>query len=362
MKIKRLLLVSITLAAALAGCGGASSSKEAAAADFYAEEPAMYDTYEDYAYEEEMVTEDASGASSGIDDVNVDESEVKDGANQNSSRMLIKNVYMSVETEDADALTHNIESRVNSLGGYIESLNVDTTKYSDYSRKTANIIARVPADKMDSFVNEVEGKTNVLSKESNAEDVTLKYVDMKSKMDSLQTEYDKISELLDKADDLDSIIALQSRLTEIRYQLESYGSQLKVMQNQVSYSTINLNITQVTKFTPVVEEEPSRLEKMVDGFIDNCVGVWNGILDFLVGFVIALPVLLLWGVIIAVIVLIIRAIAKASDKKKLNKENNADVSTKKRVFGRKNAADTSSLAPESTATEQSNEGSEVKND
>ncbi|MCR5357225.1 MAG: DUF4349 domain-containing protein [Lachnospiraceae bacterium] len=313
------LIVSLVLG----GCGSSSASsgmaKEAAAPAYedydYEGDYAMANSagaYSDDYYDEEMVAEESTmgGRDQMEEPEQVTEADVEGGKNQSVQRMLIKNVYMNVESEDVEAMIGNVEKRVNELGGYIENMNLENQKYSNSERKTANIVARVPVEKLDQFVDEVEGESNVLSKSSNAEDVTLRYVDMQSKLESYQTEYDRISELLKEADDLDTIIALEERLTEIRYQIESYGSQLKVMKNQASYSTINLSITQVIEYTPVVVEEKTRLERMADGFVSNCKKVWNGILDFFVGLVIALPVLLIWAVVIVIIVIIIKAIAK----------------------------------------------------
>ena len=340
MKKNRVLILGLAAALLIGGCG-ASSRNEAASADSgYYDEPLakaaaapaaedLYyddDNYAEYDYEEpEMVTEEASTYSAGAGDdqkAQVDESDVEDSAKQKSGRMLIKTVFMNVESEDVDLMTKKVEKRVDELGGYIESMNVDNTKYSNSERKTANITARVPVEKLDMFCDEVEGQSNVLSKSSNAEDVTLKYVDMQSRMDSLQTEYDRISELLKQADELENIIELEKRLTDIRYEMQSYGSQLKVMKNQATYSTINLSITQVIEYTPVVVEEQTRLERLKDGFITNCKKVGNGIVDFFVGLIIALPILLVWAVVILIIVLIIKAIVrKSKDRPKKEKKN-----------------------------------------
>ncbi len=330
-RTKMITFISAILAVSviLGGCGGSSHSSKAAAAA-----APEYDDYEEYEgaaesayyaddyYDSDMVTEQAKSSMDNAEEpAEVTEADVEGGANaQKSQRMLIKNVYLNVESEDVEAMMHNVEKRVDQLGGYVESTNMDNTKYSNSERKTATIVARVPVEKLDSFVDEVEGQSNVLSKNSNAEDVTLKYVDMQSKLESYQTEYDRISELLKEADDLDTIIALEGRLTEIRYQIESYGSQLKVMKNQATYSTITLNITQVIEYTPVTVEEKTRFERMCDGFVSNCKRVWNGILDFFVGLVIALPVLIIWAIIIAAIVLIIKAIIRKHSNGRPKKE------------------------------------------
>ncbi len=325
MRKKINMITGVLIALALVGCGGGSAAASAPYEEKYdAAAPAAEEYYEegeayDYDANMDMVSESMSYGTDN-ETKQVTEAEVESEVNSKADRMLIKNVYMNVESEDVDAMVKNVEKRVDQLGGYIESTNIENTKYSSSERKTANIIARVPVEKLDGFVDEVEGQSNVLSQSSNAEDVTLKYVDMQSKLDSYQTEYDRIYELLKKADDLDTIIALESRLTEIRYQIESYGSQLKVMKNQASYSTINLSITQVIEYTPVVVEEKTRIEQMRDGFIKNCVRVGNGILDFFVGLIVALPVLIVWAIVIGVIVFIIRLIIKKSRNKHPKKE------------------------------------------
>ena len=53
-------------------------------------------------------------------------------------------------------------------------------------------------------------------------------------------EQDRIWALLEKADTLDAVIALEKRLSEIRYDLESMESQLRLYDNQVEYSILRL--------------------------------------------------------------------------------------------------------------------------
>lgn len=349
MKKRRCIIAGLLAGILLAGCGSKAESASMAynkAADM--EEPvaaaeASGYTYDDYGYEDEMVTEEAYDAGGGST-AQVNEEDVKESAEASGNkRMLIKTVHMSVESEDIDTMVKNVEKRVEELGGYIENLSVNNEKYSNSETKTADLTARVPIEKLDSFVNEVEGQSNVLNRSSNAEDVTLRYVDMQARMDSLQTEYDRISELLKQADSLDNIIELENRLTDIRYEMQSYGAQMKAMKNQATYSTIYLNIKQVIEYTPVVEKEQSRLERMTEGFVQNCKKVWNGLLDFFVGLVVALPVLLVWAVVITLIVLLIRFIARKSREKhperksrKERKNKNANTANTQEINESKN--------------------------
>ena len=66
----------------------------------------------------------------------------------------------------------------------------------------------------------------------------------------MTTEQERIWALLEKADTLEAVIALEERLSEIRYQLESMESQLKLYDNQVDYSTVSIHISEVAVYTP----------------------------------------------------------------------------------------------------------------
>ena len=93
------------------------------------------------------------------------------------------------------------------------------------------------------------------------------------------------------------------------------------MDNQVSYSTINLSIEEVKQLTPVKEQSVG--EKIATGFWKNLTRVGAGILNFVIGLIISIPYVLLWGIIIAIVVFIIRSVLKKNRSRKVsNKVSN----------------------------------------
>ena len=235
---------------------------------------------------------------------------------QDTNRKLIRNVDMTVETEAFDELLQNVQKRIASFGGYVESSDVynGSGYYDGYSSlRSANLTARIPAEKLDEFLSLVSEMSNVTRKNESVTDVTLQYVDMQSHKEALLAEQKRLLELMEQAESIDDIISLESRLSEVRYQIESMESQLRTFDNQVSYSTVYLYVEEVKKYTLV--EEPGRLQKMTEGFVDSLHGVGNGFLDFCIGFVIVLPYLVVWAIVIALLVWIVRLIVKRSRKK-----------------------------------------------
>lgn len=218
-------------------------------------------------------------------------------------RKLIRKVSIQSETDDQDALLSDLEAQVTALGGYIQNKTVNN---SQYGWRSANLVLRIPADKLDAFVNHVEGATNILSVNETAEDITLNYIATQSRLSALETEQSRLLELLSQARNLDEILRLESRLTDVRTELEKHRSQLNVYNNLVDYATVNLSITEVKEYTQVEEEEPSVWQRIGTGFVKSLKGVWTIIQELFVFFIIALPYLLLVAVVVVLVILITR--------------------------------------------------------
>lgn len=299
----------------LTGCGGSASSSDegfmpnakSSAPVAMAESAAIEDAYTDDVYEySDYETEEAStagGSSSGT----VTDAELQ----SETGRKLIKTVNMTAETREFDALVANVTERIESLGGYAQSVDISGNSYDTYSERNAFIVARIPEAKLDHFVKSIEDQSNITSKSESAEDVTLEYTDVEAHKNSLKIEQTRLNELLEKADDLESIIALEQRLAEVRYEIESYESRLRTLDNLVVFSTVNLSVQEVKEYTPEPVEELTLGQRIARGFVDSCETAWETIQDFLVGFVSILPMLLVLLLILFVIFLIIFGIVKA---------------------------------------------------
>ena len=111
----------------------------------------------------------------------------------------------------------------------------------------AYLVLRIPADQLDNFVNGLKDTTNVRSFSENTEDVTLQYIDMDTHIRALREELDALFTMMEQADSMTDILSIQSQITDVRYEIESYESQLRVYDNQVNYSTIYLDLYEVTR-------------------------------------------------------------------------------------------------------------------
>lgn len=168
----------------------------------------------------------------------------------NTIQKLIKQVSLEMESTDFESDINSIKNQVITADGYIESLSLTGNSVTDNdAARDADMVIRIPESKLDEFLNEAETIGNISYKNEEITDITLQYVDVEEHLESLRQEQDRLSILMDKADDIEDILQIEARLSEIRYQVESYASQLKVYENQVNYATIDLSITEVKTYT-----------------------------------------------------------------------------------------------------------------
>jgi len=223
----------------------------------------------------------------------------------NAQDKIIQRVNLEAETQDFDNLIKTIDTQINQLGGYVESSNTSGRKYG-YSNdmRYGNIVARVPKEKLDEFINAINDNSNVVNKEVATENVTLQYVETQSHKKALEIEQERLLALLEKVETLEDIITLETRLSSVRYELESYESQLRTYDNLVEYSTITLSIQEVERMTSLIEDKKTVWNRIKTGFGNSMYNVGEGLKNFFVWFIVNIPYLIIWAVLITTGVLI----------------------------------------------------------
>lgn len=233
------------------------------------------------------------------------------------SRKWIVTVHMNAETDDLDAMTQALNEKITALGGYVEDQRIYNGSPREERRyRSASLTIRIPAENVDSFTGEIEGISNVVSNEKSLEDVTLSYVATESRMNALQTEEARLLELLAQAETMSDLLEIEARLTDVRYELESVTSQLRLYDNQIDYATVYLELEQVREYTPV--EEPSVWQRISGGFVGSLKGLGNGIVDVLVWILASSPYLVVFGGIITGVVMIVKRARKKKQAKQKN--------------------------------------------
>lgn len=299
------LTLCLLLVLSFAGCGAAAS--DSMVSNGYAPESAKGNNY--YLYDSEATLDRDETESL------TDNSASKEEPSLPADRKLIQKVNMSVETENLDIVLGHIDNRVQELNGYIEASNIrNGSAYSGSRYRRAELTIRIPAENLTQFVDHMGEVSNVVSSNKTVDDVTLSYVSIESRMKALQTEEARLLELLAKAETMDDLLTVESRLTDVRTELEQVTSSLRVMDNQVNYATVDVYIDEVTEYTPV--EEPETVwQRISEGFVRSLKGVGNFFEELFVFLIVGSPYFVLIAVMLAVPAIVIVVIIKLIRRK-----------------------------------------------
>jgi hypothetical protein len=208
-----------------------------------------------------------------------------------ASRKLIKSASLNIETKEFDDAVSAVETLCLDFGGYIESSNVyggDKRVYSSYSynQRSAYYTLRVPENGYDAFLQQVGSIGNVTQKSQNAQDVTDAYFDTASRLKAVETRRDRLLSLLEKADTMETIIQLERELSNTIYEIDSYSGTLKKYDNQVDFSYVSINLTEVVELTPEVTPPPDTLGGQIkDAGSAAWRGLTSGVKLFIIWFV-----------------------------------------------------------------------------
>ena len=234
-------------------------------------------------------------------------------------RKIIKTANVSAETKEFDEAIAYIESLCTSKGGYIESSSVRGSSInSRYNYRYANYTIRIPAENLDSFTSELGNTLNIVNSSSNANEVTSAYYDIKSRIEVLELQKASLQEMYDNYTDykdIDSLLNLQDKLFDVIAEIEAYQTQIKLYDDQVAYSTMHLNISEVVDYTENPEEDTffTRLGKAFVGGWETFVDIISGLS---VGIAYILPELVIAAVVVTLILVFTRNKRRAKKEKK----------------------------------------------
>ena len=225
---------------------------------------------------------------------------------QTTDRKIIKTANMSAETKNFDEFLSIVEGYLSEKGGYIE--NKEMNNNTDFAGRKCYLTIRIPETELDGLMKKIGENATVTYENIRANDVTDSYNDNERQIKVLETEQQRLLELLKKAESLDDILEIESRLTQIRYELSSYEQQIEEYDDSVSYSTLSLNVSEVERET--VAKDDSFFTKVSEGFMTSISDIGHGFTDIAVGFLSITPYLVLIAIVLLVAYFVIKAIIK----------------------------------------------------
>lgn len=221
-----------------------------------------------------------------------------DGPAAAIDREVITTGYVTVTVDDPLDAADDAVRITESNGGRVDGRSeYAPTQGSDGS---ATLTLRVPADRLTATLEELRELGEVQEVSLNATDVTRETQDLDARITALSASVDRLLALLTAATDTDTLIQLETAISERQADLESLTAQRRYYTDQISLSTVTLNL--VSEYTGPVDTP--------DDFLSGLEAGWNAFVGFFAGLVVVFGVLLPWllfaGLITLVVILLVR--------------------------------------------------------
>lgn len=200
-------------------------------------------------------------------------------------RDIVKTATISVTADDLPTAADRASALATEAGGRVDG----RTEYggSAVDRARITLTLRVPADKLDGVIDGLKGLGTVESLDMQAEDVTSQRVDLDARIKALQTSVDRLLAIMRDARDPSALIEAESALSQRQADLDSLRAQRAALGEQISYSTVTVDLVAGATGGPAPEQYRGFLGQMERG--------WDALVDTGSNLLLLVGLLLPWA-------------------------------------------------------------------
>jgi hypothetical protein len=154
-----------------------------------------------------------------------------------ADQKIIKTGDISIEVPDVNKALARVRAMALQLGGYVGGSQAGTRD------EPATLTLRIPADRFDDALarlHELDG--HVVVEATSEQDVTSAVVDLEARITNLQASEKQYRTLLAQAVKVEDLLAVQTRLDDVRGQIEQLQAQHKELSGLADLSTMTVTL------------------------------------------------------------------------------------------------------------------------
>lgn len=194
--------------------------------------------------------EEAAGSSAPVAEGEAGVAEdVASGAGQPSlDRKIIQTTSLDMQVEDVTEAYRETVRITLTAGGYVLESSAD----AEEEDPEADVTVRVPVAQYEDVVERLRGLAITVERETTqAEDVTEEYTDLQAQLRNAQALEVTYTGFLDRAQNIEEVLAVQDRLTQVRLEIERIQGRSNAIDTLTELATITLSLHS----EPALEDE-----------------------------------------------------------------------------------------------------------
>jgi hypothetical protein len=247
-------------------------------------------------------------------------------------RKIIQTASLRVEVEDFNKSYHRILAITETAFGYVERSDFSAAGSSSGATpgtitkdggktaypvpvppptpqpglRVAYLTIRVPVVSFGEVMADLENLGTVRWRKVNSRDVTEEYADVEGRLAALRTHETRLLDILGRAKSVEELLKVEAELERVRASVESITRQMRTLANQINYSTVSVELSEVRKGPLGPEGPEGLLDRIARVFLDALRGVGTMLVGLLLFTAASLP----WIVLLIVAGLVGRSLWK----------------------------------------------------
>ncbi len=160
---------------------------------------------------------------------------------------IIKDAYIRLEVSSFQHTASAVETIVVGVGGYIQDSTVTAIK--DGKLTAGDLTLRVPQERFESTISELEQLGKLRTKGLNGHNVTMEYIDIEGRLRVVREKEQRLLSLLEKADRLEDVLNIERELSYARSEIEHMVGRIRYLNHATNLATIRISLTEVETST-----------------------------------------------------------------------------------------------------------------
>ncbi|MEY2421434.1 MAG: hypothetical protein QOI95_1501 [Acidimicrobiaceae bacterium] len=173
------------------------------------------------------------------------------------SPRIIKNgsLEILVGTGTVTESVNRLTALATGFGGYVSNSRTTASEQSG-SQASALISVRVPAAAFEQLMGEASKLGEVQATTTSGQDVTAQFVDIDAQLTALTATRDQFLLVLGEAQNVNDILAVQDRITQVQIQIDQLEGQKRLLTDQTSFGTLSVTLLEpgATTAVPSVDD------------------------------------------------------------------------------------------------------------
>ena len=234
-------------------------------------------------------------------------------------RLVIENADLAIVVKDPKARMKEISDLAKEMGGFVVSSNLYQDTSTGKEVPQANIVIRVPSEKLDEALAKIKaGAIDVPRENRSGQDVTSQYVDLQAQLTAKQAAEKKLLEIMDKATRAEDVLAVYIQVQTVQTEIEQLKGQIKYLEESAALSAISVQLIAEESTQPIVVG-PWKPEGAAKQAIQDLIFFFQNFVDLLIRFVLlTLPALILIAIPLFLVYLVGRAVYRRVRRSRVN--------------------------------------------